>query len=61
MPIPSVVAISVEGPDFQGDDRLPPGAPRSLVFTFHGGHVIRMQSLTSRDDAFRLVAGQTSG
>ncbi len=25
------------------------------------GHVIRMQSLKSRDDAFRLVAGQVSG
>ncbi len=57
----NLVAISVEGPDFQGDDRLPAGAPRSLVFTFQEGHVIRMQSLTSRDDAFRLVAGQVSG
>jgi hypothetical protein len=52
-----LVAISVEWPDFHGDDRLPPGAPRSLVFTFHKGHVIRMQSLKSRDEAFRLVAG----
>jgi len=57
----NLVAISVEGPDFQGDDRLPPGDPRSLVFTFQEGHVIRMQSLKSRDDAFRLVVGQGSG
>ena len=57
----NLVAISVEGPDFQGDDRLPPGDPRSLVFTFQEGHVIRMQSLKSRDEAFRLVAGQVSG
>ena len=57
----NLVAISVEGPDFQSDDRLPPGDPRSLVFTFQEGQVIRMQSLKSRDDAFRLVVGQGSG
>jgi hypothetical protein len=49
------VAVSVEGPDFQGDDRRPAVGPRSLVFTFQKGHVIRMQSLKSRDEAFRLV------
>jgi hypothetical protein len=49
------VAVSVEGPDFQGDDRRPADGPRSLVFTFRNGHVIRMHSLKSRDDAFRLV------
>jgi SnoaL-like domain len=49
------VAISVDGPDFQADDRLPAGGPRSLVFTFRDGRVIRMQSLKSRDEAFRLV------
>lgn len=49
------VAVSVDGPDFPGDDRRPPGGPRSLVFTFRNGHVIRMQSLKSRDEAFRQV------
>jgi hypothetical protein len=51
-----LVAITVKGPDFQGDDRRPPGGPRSLVFTFRNGHVIRMQSLKNRDEAFRLVS-----
>lgn len=50
-----VVAVSVEGPDFQGNDRRSPDGPRSLVFTFHNGHVIRMQSLKTRNDAFRQV------
>jgi hypothetical protein len=55
------VAVSVDGPEFQGDDRRRAGGPPSLVFTFHKGHVIRMQSLKSRDEAFRLVAEQVSG
>ena len=52
------VAISVSGPEFpEGPDGpegalLPPGAPRSLVFTFRDGHVVRMESLPSRDAAF---------
>lgn len=50
-----LVAIALEGPDFGGDDRRPADGPRSIVFTFRNGHVIRMQSLTSRDDAFQLV------
>ncbi len=49
------VAVTVESPDFQGDDRRPAGGLRSLVFTFQNGHVIRIQSLKSRDDAFRQV------
>jgi hypothetical protein len=49
------VAVSVDGPDFRGDDRRPAGGPRSLVFTFRNGHIIRMQSLKSRDEAFQLV------
>jgi hypothetical protein len=49
------VAVSVDGPDFQSDDWRPPGGPRWLVFTFRNGRVIRMQSLTSRDAAFREV------
>ncbi|HYA00858.1 MAG TPA: nuclear transport factor 2 family protein [Candidatus Binatia bacterium] len=57
------VAVSVEGPDFgagPGDPeapQLPAGAPRSLVFTFRGGMVVRMESLPSRDAAFSLAAG----
>jgi hypothetical protein len=49
------VAVMVDGPDFPSDDRRPAGSPRSLVFTFRDGHVIRMQSFKNRDDAFRLV------
>jgi hypothetical protein len=45
----------------EGDDWRRPGDPRSLVFTFQEGQVIRMQSLKCRDEAFRLVAGQASG
>jgi hypothetical protein len=55
------VAISVEGPDFPASSEsadaqvLAPGAPRSLVFTFQAGRVVRMESLHSRDAAFALA------
>ncbi|MGD1054103.1 MAG: hypothetical protein ABR950_09795 [Candidatus Dormibacteria bacterium] len=55
------VVISVEGPDFpvisDASDAplLAPGAPRSLVFTFRAGKVVRMESLPSRDAAFALA------
>ncbi|MGA2284480.1 MAG: nuclear transport factor 2 family protein [Candidatus Dormibacteria bacterium] len=55
------VAISVEGPDFPAmtdaaeTHVLAPGAPRSLVFTFRDGKVVRMESLPSRDAAFALA------
>jgi len=55
------VAISVEGPDFPAligaadAPLLAPGAPRSLVFTFRNGKVVRMESLPSRDAAFALA------
>jgi hypothetical protein len=49
------VAVTVEGPDFPGTDRRGAGGPRSLVFTFRGGRVIRMQSFKDRGDAFQLV------
>jgi ketosteroid isomerase-like protein len=45
------VAVSVDGPDFaQADMRA---GPRSLVFTFADGRIVRMESLATRDDAFR--------
>jgi hypothetical protein len=50
------VAISVQGPDFQGDGRRLVGPP-SIMFTFRNRHVIRMKSLKSRDEAFRMVSG----
>lgn len=55
------VVISVEGPDFPAmtdaadAPLLAPGAPRSLVFTFGGGRVVRMESLPNRDAAFALA------
>jgi hypothetical protein len=48
------VVVSVDGPDFRGDDPHRSG-PRSIAFTLRGGRVIRMKSLGSRDEAFRLV------
>ncbi|MGD1034246.1 MAG: nuclear transport factor 2 family protein [Candidatus Dormibacteria bacterium] len=56
------VAISVEGPDFPAISDpseaplLAAGAPRSLVFTFRDGRVVRMESLPSRDAAFAVAA-----
>ncbi|HYA44545.1 MAG TPA: nuclear transport factor 2 family protein [Acidimicrobiales bacterium] len=53
------VAVSVEGPDFSpgpaGASLEPATGPRSLVFTFEGGKVVRMDSLPTRDAAFGLV------
>jgi len=46
------VAVSVEGVDFPENEVLAANTPRSLVFTFSGGSVVRMQSFASRDDAF---------
>jgi len=59
------VAVCVEGPGLSDGDGpgspdarvLPPGSPRSLVFTFRAGRVVRMESLPSRDEAFALAAG----
>ena len=56
------VAVCVEGPDFPEPldgawPLLPPGAPRSLVFTFRHGRVVRMESLPNRDAAFTMAAG----
>lgn len=50
------VAVSVQGPDFPENEALAAGAPRSLVFTFEAGKVVRMESLASRDAAFDLAA-----
>lgn len=56
------VAISVEGPDFPAladaaeAPLLAAGAPRSLVFTFRDGRVVRMESLPSREAAFAVAA-----
>jgi hypothetical protein len=57
------VVVSVEGPDFpEGTEApegplLPPGAPRSLVFTFQNGRVVRMESFPTREAAFALAGG----
>jgi len=59
------VAVCVEGPGLSDGDGpgspdapvLPPGVPRSLVFTFRDGRVVRMESLPSRDAAFALAGG----
>ena len=48
------VVVSVDGPDFKEMDGRPPG-PRSLVFTFRGGRVVRMESFATRDAAFELL------
>jgi hypothetical protein len=46
------VAVSVAGPDFPDNEALAAKAPRSLVFTFRDGRVVKMQSLATRDAAF---------
>jgi hypothetical protein len=46
------VAVSVNGPDFPENENLAAGAPRSLVFTFSDGKVVRMESFASREAAF---------
>jgi hypothetical protein len=48
------VVVSVESPDFEEMDGRPRG-PRSLVFTFRNGRVVRMESIATRDAAFDLV------
>jgi len=56
------VAISVEGPDFAAvsgpaeAQLLAAGAPRSLLFTFRAGKVVRMESVAGRDALFALAA-----
>lgn len=50
------VAVSVLGPDFPDSDEQMAGEPRSLVFTFRAGFVVRIDSLLSRDAAFALAA-----
>jgi hypothetical protein len=46
------VAVSVSGPDFPDNEVLAAKAPRSLIFTFRDGRVVRMESLATRDAAF---------
>jgi hypothetical protein len=46
------VAVSVEGPDFPDTDWNAADTPRSLVFTFEAGKVVRIQSYLTRDEAF---------
>jgi hypothetical protein len=55
-----VVAISVEGPDFTATDTEAALAPRSLVFTFRGRKVVRMESFTSRHLAFAALTASSS-
>lgn len=50
------VVVSVESPDLPENEGIAGGAPRSLVFTFESGKVVRMQSLASRDAAFRMAS-----
>ncbi|MFI5282631.1 MAG: hypothetical protein ACHQ0J_05815 [Candidatus Dormibacterales bacterium] len=51
-----LVMVSVDGPDFRGDD-LSRSGPRSLSFTFKDGRVTRMKSFATRDEAFRALGG----
>jgi len=50
------VVVSVEGPDFPENEVQSAGTPRSLVFTFRDGHVVRMDSLPDREAAFALAS-----
>ncbi|MGH7903278.1 MAG: hypothetical protein ACREPA_03995 [Candidatus Dormibacteraceae bacterium] len=50
------VAVSVEGPDFEETDTHAVGAPRSLLFTFRDGRVVRIDSFATRDAAFEPAA-----
>lgn len=38
------VAMTVDGPDFEDNELLPAGAPRSLVVTVRDGRVTRIES-----------------
>ena len=49
------LVVSVDGPDFPPVEGQPTPNHRSLVFTFAGGQVIRMESTPSRDRAFELA------
>ncbi|MGH7912115.1 MAG: hypothetical protein ACREQM_08225 [Candidatus Dormibacteraceae bacterium] len=49
------VVVSVDGPDLPETPALASGASRSLVFTFRGEVVVRIESVADRDAAFRLV------
>lgn len=51
------VVISVEGPGLPETPALGPGAPRTLVFTFADGKVIRIESFASREAALASGAG----
>ena len=53
------VVVSVDGPDFLPQDTPAAGGPRSLVFTFRDGRVVRMESEPDRDTAFALAAKPT--
>ena len=51
------VVVSVDGPGLPETPMLAAGAARSLVFTFRDHKVVRIESVASRDAAFRLAAG----
>jgi len=55
------VAVSVMSPDFVEMDGQPTKESRSLVFTFRAGSVVRIDSLTSKEAAFEMVAGADRG
>ena len=49
------VAVSVDGPDFPDNEVLTANDPRSLIFRFREGKVVRMESYPSRDAAFKAA------
>ena len=49
------VVVAVDGPDFLAWDTPGAGSPRSLVFTFRDGRIVRMESEPDRDAAFALA------
>lgn len=51
------VLVSVEGPGLPENPALAAGAPRTVVFTFADGKVIRIESFSDRDAAFARVGG----
>lgn len=51
------VVVSVESPDLPETPALAAGAPRSLVFTFRDGKIVRIESFASREAALELAAG----
>jgi hypothetical protein len=54
----NLLAISVQGPDFQADDQRLPGDPRSLVFTFQEGQVIAGRAQRSETRRFDWSPGR---